>query len=135
MFGSWGGHGTNTVVGEGPVFYGSKGRVTGDSIQLDGGEPQSLKDLYEKEAPPETKERHFPLGLVNDFALSQLDWLRAIEEGTQPECSGEEGLRDLACAYAVVESDKAGKKVEITEIANGSLKDYQTPIDEKLGLS
>jgi len=135
MFGSWGGHGTNTVVGEGPVFYGSKGRVTGDSIQLDGGEPQSLKDLYEKEAPPETKERHFPLGLVNDFALSQLDWLRAIEEGTQPECSGEEGLRDLACAYAVVESDKAGRKVELTEIIDGSLKDYQTPIDEKLGLS
>jgi len=44
---------------------------------------------------------------ATDFALSQLDWLRAIENGTQPECSGPEGLRDLACGYAVVESDHA----------------------------
>ena len=135
MFGSWGGHGTNTVVGEGPVFYGSKGRVTGDTIQLDGEDPQSLKELYEATASPEMKESHFPLGLVNDFALSQLDWLRAVEQGTQPECSGPEGLRDLACAYAVVESDKAGRKVSLEEVETGSLRDYQNPIEEQFGLA
>jgi predicted dehydrogenase len=134
MFGSWGGHGTNTVLGEGPVFYGSKGRVTGDSIQLDGGEPQSLRALYEAEAPDEMKERHFPIGLTNDFALAQLDWLRAIENRTQPECSGAEGLRDLACAYAVVESNRAGRKVTVEEVENGALRDYQVPIDGRLGL-
>lgn len=134
MFGSWGGHGTNTVLGEGPVFYGTKGRVTGDSIQLDGEEPQSLRDLYEASAPEEMKERHFPLGLTNDFALSQLDWLRAIESGTQPECSGAEGLRDLACAYAVVESNKAGRKVSVEEVETGALREYQQPIDAKFGL-
>lgn len=134
MFGSWGGHGTNTVLGNGPVFYGSKGRVTGDLIQLDGEEAQSLKTWYEREAPPERKERYFPFGLVNDFALSQLDWLKAIEDGTQPECSGEEGLRDLACAYAVVESDLAGRKVGLEEVLSGSLREYQKPIDERLCL-
>jgi predicted dehydrogenase len=134
MFGSWAGRGCPTVVGEGPVFYGTKGRVTGDSIQLEGGEPLSLRALYEAEAPAEMKEHHFPLGLTNDFALSQLDWLRAIETGTQPECSGAEGLRDLACAYAVVESDLAGRKVSITEVEGGELREYQKPIDEKFGL-
>ena len=134
MFGSWAGHGTNTVVGEGPVFYGSNGRVTGDKIQLDGEKAQSLSALYEANAPAEMQERHFPLGLTNDFALSQLDWLRAIESGTQPECSGREGLRDLACAYAVVESDHAGRKVTIEEVETNQLKDYQTPIDERFGL-
>lgn len=135
MFGSWGGHGTSTVVGEGPVFYGARGRVTGDTIQLDGEEPQSLRALYEAEAPAELKERHFPMGLTNDFALSQLDWIRAVEKGEQPECSGAEGLRDLACAYAVVESNLAERKVTIEEVASGALRDYQEAIDEKFGLA
>ncbi|MDF1741679.1 MAG: Gfo/Idh/MocA family oxidoreductase [Verrucomicrobiales bacterium] len=134
MFGSWAGHGTNTVVGEGPVFYGSLGRVTGDKIQLDGEKPQSLSTLYQANAPAEMQKRHFPLGLTNDFALSQLDWLRAIESGTQPECCGREGLRDLACAYAVVESNKAGRKVTVEEVETNQLRDYQTPIDERFNL-
>lgn len=134
MFGSWGGHGTNTVLGDGPVLYGSKGRVTGDRIQLDGQEEQSLASLYEANASAEMKERHFPLGLTNDFALSQLDWIRAIEDGAQPECSGAEGLRDLACAYAVVESDLAGREVSVAEVESGELREYQKPIDAKFGL-
>ena len=134
MFGSWGGHGTKTVLGDGPVFYGSKGRVTGDRIQLDGQEEQSLASLYEANASAEMKERHFPLGLTNDFALSQLDWIRAIEGGAQPECSGAEGLRDLACAYAVVESDLAGREVSVAEVESGELREYQKPIDAKFGL-
>lgn len=134
MFGSWAGHGGNTVIGEGPVFYGEHGKVTGDTIHLDGAAPQSLSALYDAQAPPALKETHFPLGLRNDFALAQLDWLRAIESGTQPECGGYEGLRDLACAYAVVESDLAGRSVAIEEIETGTLRAYQKPIDEKFGL-
>lgn len=135
MFGSWSGRGTNTTVGDGPVFYGTKGRVTGDRLQLDGEEEQSLAALYEASAPAGMKERHFPLGLTNDFALNQLDWLRAIENGTQPECSGAEGLRDLACAYAVVESDLAGRNVSIAEVESGELREYQKKIDERFGLA
>ena len=135
MFGSWAGHGGSTVIGEGPVFHGSCGKVSGDTIHLDGASPQSLSALYEAHAPVALKERHFPLGLRNDFALAQLDWLRAIESGTQPECSGSEGLRDLACAYAVVESALAGRTVTIDEIEFGTLRDYQKPIDEKFSLS
>ncbi|MDF1656406.1 MAG: Gfo/Idh/MocA family oxidoreductase [Verrucomicrobiales bacterium] len=135
MFGSWGGHGTATSIGDGPVFYGTKGRVTGDRIQLDGSEEQSLAELYEANASVAMKEAHFPLNLTNDFALSQLDWLRAVQNGDQPECSGEEGLRDLACAYAVVESAKAGRKVSVDEILSGTLRDYQKPIDKKFGIN
>lgn len=135
MFGSWAGHGGSTVIGEGPVFHGSRGKVSGDTIHLDGAPPQSLGDLYEGHAPAALKEKHFPLGLRNDFALAQLDWLRAIESGTQPECSGSEGLRDLACAYAVVESALAGRTVTIIEIESGTLRDYQKPIDEKFALN
>ncbi|MCB1237446.1 MAG: Gfo/Idh/MocA family oxidoreductase [Verrucomicrobiae bacterium] len=134
LFGSWGGHGTNTVVGEGPVFYGAKGRVTGDTIHLDGESPRSLAALYDEAAPAALKARHFPLGLTDDFALAQLDWLEAIRRGGQPECSGREGLLDLACSYAVVESSHAGRRVSIEEIVSGALRDYQRPIDERFGL-
>lgn len=135
LFGSWAGRGSNTVIGEGPVFYGSKGKVSGDSIHLDGQDSaDSLNDVYEQNASDEVKEFHFPNGLENDFGLAQLDWLRAIEAGTQPECSGREGLLDLACAYAVVESSVAGRAVTLDEVASGSLRDYQRPIDAKYGL-
>jgi 1,5-anhydro-D-fructose reductase (1,5-anhydro-D-mannitol-forming) len=134
MFGSWGGHGGSTVVGEGAVFHGSRGKVGGDAIQLDGEVPRPLSALYDAEAPAELRNAHFPLGLTNDFALAQLDWLRAVERGGQPECSGAEGLRDLACAYAIVESSLAAREVSVAEVESGALRDYQRPIDERFGL-
>ncbi|MFK5921376.1 MAG: Gfo/Idh/MocA family oxidoreductase [Verrucomicrobiota bacterium] len=135
VFGGWSGHGTHTVVGDGPVFYGSKGRVSGDHIHLDGQScAQSLSDLYHKHASTELTEKYFPHGLDDDFALNQYDWLQAIREKRQPETSGHEGLVDLACAYAIVESAKAGRSVTIEEILSGDLRDYQRPIDQHHGL-
>ena len=58
----------------------------------------------------------------------------ANRNGTQPETSGREGLLDLACSFGIVESSQAGRKVSVEEIADGSLRDYQKPIDEKFGL-
>ncbi|MDF1813701.1 MAG: Gfo/Idh/MocA family oxidoreductase [Verrucomicrobiales bacterium] len=135
MFGSWSGRGTKTTVADGPVFYGSKARVSGDEIHIEGAaSPESLSEKYEQEASPETKAKHFPFGMTNDFALAQYDWLQAVANGIKPECSGKEGLMDLAAAYAVVESSLAGRRVDLKEIVTGSLRDYQKPIDQGLGL-
>lgn len=135
IFGGWSGHGTNTVVGDGPVFYGSKGRVSGGMIHLDNESAAlSLAELYQAEAPAELREKHFPHGLDSGFALNQEDWLQAIREKRQPETSGREGLMDLACAYAIVESAKAGRTVTIEEVLSGDLRDYQIPIDQLHGL-
>ncbi len=129
IFGSWAGHGEGTLVGEGPVWYGTKGRVTGDRVKLDGQEGQSLAALYARDASKERKERDSPRGMTDDFALAQGDWLDAIRRGGQPETSGEEGLRDLACAYALVESAKAGRAVRVEEVLSGELEDYQEVIN------
>jgi len=134
MFGSWAGRGAGTTVEEGAVFYGSRARVAGDRIDFEDGRTDSLARLYEAEAPDEVKERHFPLGLENDFALAQLDWLRAIERNGDPETSGTEGLVDLACAYAIVESATAGRAVTVEEVLNGGIRAYQAPIDAAFGL-
>lgn len=131
---SWGGHGEPTKIGQGFVFYGSKGRVTGDEFTNDGNEAQSLAGIYEAEAAAATRAKDFPLGLQDGFALNQLDWLQAVRDRREPETSGREGLRDLAAAYAIVESAKAGRTVEVTEVLSGELRDYQRPIDERFGL-
>ena len=126
IYGSWAGHGGPTIVGDGAVFHGTRGRLSGDSLTVDGKESQSLAALHQPE---------LPLGLEDDFALAQHDWLEAIRNGSQPETSGEEGLRDLACAYAVVESAKARREVEIAEILDGSATGYQAPIDAHFGIA
>ena len=135
LFGSFAGHGTNTVVGSGPVFYGSKGRITGDQIHLDGSDERSLADVYDEHADEQQKAADFPDGLDDHFALTQHYWLDAVRHGRQPPLDGREGLLDLACAYALLESDLAGRRVSIDEIAAGSLADYQKPINDHFGIS
>jgi hypothetical protein len=80
------------------------------------------------------RERFFPYGLTDVFALNQLDWLRAIEQGTDPETSGREGLHDLACAFGVLESSVLKRQVTLAEVLSGEAAAYQAEIDEHYGL-
>jgi predicted dehydrogenase len=134
LFASWGGHGAGTVVGQGSVFYGSAGRATGNEVILDGGGPQELSRLYAEQCDAKQRERHFPLGLDDGFALNQYDWLDAVRHRRPPETDGREGLRDLAVAFAILESAQLGRRVNVAEVADGSLREYQRPIDEHFGL-
>lgn len=61
-------------------------------------------------------------------------WFCAIRERRPPETSGREGLRDLAVAYAILESHYAARRVEVDEVLNGELREYQREIDERFGL-
>ncbi len=134
LFGSFAGHGTNTVVGNGPVFYGSKGRITGDQVHLDDRKEASLADIYAEQASDEQKANDFPDGLDDHFALTQHYWLDAVRHGKQPPLDGREGLLDLACAYALLESHLAGRRVSVNEVADGSLAEYQKPINAHFGI-
>lgn len=134
LFASWAGHGPPLKVGNGTVYYGSAGRVTGTEYIDKDGNPQDLAAVYQAEAPTELRDRDFPRGLTNGFALNQYDWLQAIIQRRQPETSGREGLLDLATAFAVLEADQAGRRVEIREVLDGSLREFQRPIDERFGL-
>ncbi len=132
---SWAGHGEPTTFGPGPVFYGSNCRVAGTTVTFDKGPPVQLTDLYAEGCPKDRKERDFPLGLDEQFALAQYDWLDAVRNGRQPETDGREALADLACAYAILESNKSARQVTIEEITDGTLADYQQPIDEHYGVA
>ncbi|MCB1119967.1 MAG: Gfo/Idh/MocA family oxidoreductase [Verrucomicrobiae bacterium] len=127
---SWAGHGGGTLFGGGPVLYGSKGRVLGDDLTLDDGTVHNIADLFSKHCDPERKEREFPRGVTNDFATAQLDWLHAIEEKRSPQTGGRVGLLDLASAFAILESDLTGRRIDIDEVLDGTVSAYQVPINE-----
>ncbi|MCP4816764.1 MAG: gfo/Idh/MocA family oxidoreductase, partial [Planctomycetaceae bacterium] len=90
----------------------------------------ALADLYAEGASAEQQVRDFPLGLQDSFALTQHDWLQSIRTQSQPQTSGREGLQDLACAFSILESDAAGRRVEVNEVLTGDLDTYQAPLNE-----
>jgi predicted dehydrogenase len=134
LFASWAGHGAPTLTGDGTVYYGNRGRVSGNEVLYDGGPRALLDEIYAARASQEQQAIEFPRGLDDSFALSQLDWLEAIRLRRQPETDGWEGLRDLAAAYAILESAQAARRIDVADVYSGALRDYQRPIDAHFGL-
>jgi 1,5-anhydro-D-fructose reductase (1,5-anhydro-D-mannitol-forming) len=131
---SWGLHGEPLDIPGTPALFGGKGSIRGGELVLDGGQRQALQQQFELALSGAVHEQLFPLRLRDPFAIQQLDWLRAIERGADPETSGQEGLRDLACAYAILESSALGRQVTLDEVLDGRADAYQREIDEHYGL-
>lgn len=137
---SWGGHGEETPIPGAPVFYGSEGCIKGGEIILDDGSRRNLQEVFWAEADPELLDVQFPLvgsnetRLTDPFAIQQYDWLEAIGRGGQPETDGEEGLRDLAAAFGMIESSQLGRTVSLEELLSGEVSGYQREIDDHFGL-
>ncbi len=137
---SWGGHGEETLIPGAPVFYGSEGCIKGGEIILDDGSRRNLQEAFWAEADPELLDVQFPLvganetRLTDPFAIQQYDWLEAIGRGGQPETDGEEGLRDLAAAFGMIESSQLGRTVSMEELLSGEVSGYQREIDDHFGL-
>jgi 1,5-anhydro-D-fructose reductase (1,5-anhydro-D-mannitol-forming) len=130
VFGGVAGHGEPTGMRDGAALYGAKGVLKGGELVHDGGERAKLADLFERDASVELRERWFPRGIKEYFALELLDWLRSIETGRPMEASGEEGLRDLACSYAVLESATLNRPVRVADVLSGEAEAYQRAINE-----
>jgi predicted dehydrogenase len=131
---TWAGHGAPTGLPEGLAVYGDRGCLKGTTLVRDGGETIEARALFDREADAAARERVSPLGLTDSFAILILDWLRAIRAGRQPETSGDEGVRDLAVAFAILESSAAGGPVRVADVLEGRVRAYQVPIDAHYGL-
>ncbi len=131
---TWAGHGEPTSLPGGMVIYGSKGCLKGSRLFRDGREPIELRDLFEAEATAEEKRRWLPVRTADGFALGFYDFLAAIERGGQPEMSGDEGLRDVAAAFSILESGLAGHPVLVEDVLSGKVRAAQKAIDEYYGL-
>jgi predicted dehydrogenase len=134
LFASWSGAGGSTIVGPGVVMHGSQGRAVGPQYFDSDLNCHELSALYEAGASPERKEADFPLGLSDSFALTQYDWLSAIRQQRPPQTSGREGLRDLACAFSILESDLAGRRVSVNEVLAGDICNYQDTLNDHFNI-
>jgi len=131
---SWAGHGPPSGLPTGRIIYGSRGSLQGDTLFRDGQAPVSAADLFAAEADPATRDRLFPFGLQDTFALGALDFLQAIVAGRDPEASGRAGLFDLAAAFAICESAALGRPVGVAEVLSGAVRTYQADIDQHYGV-
>ena len=131
-FFSWAGRGGEVSLPR--TIYGTKGCIWGDKLILDSGEKIDIKELFEKEAGDEMKERFFPYGIKDPMALETLEFLRAIEEGREMETSGGEGLRDLAASFALIESSRMGRSVKVDDVESGKIAEYEEEINRYYGI-
>jgi predicted dehydrogenase len=138
---SFAGHGEPTLPA-GPILYGTRGCLKADRLLLDGAEETTLDAYFERHATAADRERLFPRGMSDQFGLLIGDWLRAIRArrggatGTEGEAetSGEEGLRDLAASFAIVESSLAGCAVSTADVLSGRVDAYQRDLNAHYGL-
>jgi predicted dehydrogenase len=134
IFGGWAGRGERGGLETSPLIYGSEGCVKGPRVVRDDGFQGQEVEIFERGTPPELKERLFPSGVRDAFGLELLDFCRAIERGAPMEDSADEGVEDLATAYAVLESAAAGHPVRVEEVMSGTAREYQAEIDEHYGI-
>ena len=131
---SWGVHGKPVEIPGVPAVLGSKGSIRGGELVFDGGQRLELMKEFDRLLCPDEREQFFPLGLRSPFAIQQLDWLRAIERGIDPETSGLEGLYDLACGFAMLESSNLGRQIPLEEVLNGTVDNCQREINQHYNL-
>jgi predicted dehydrogenase len=63
------------------------------------------------------------------LALELHELADCVARGVMPEVTGEEGLADVALAYAPIESGRIGRAVTLEEVASGAVSAYQDQID------
>jgi len=130
---SFAGRGEPTV-GPLPTLYGSGGCIKGDQVVFDGAAPEPLAAYFERQGTAAEREQLFPRGLDDAFGLLIGDFLAAIRARREATTSGEQGLRDLAASFALVESSQAGRPVLLDEILDGRVDAYQRDLDAHYGL-
>ena len=132
---SWAGHGEATGFDGGGALYGSRGAIKGNRLLIDDGPERDLPKAFSEEADPAERDGFFPRGVTDAFALELLEFFNAIEEGRQPETSGEEGLRDMAPCLGILESSAlGGMPVQVADVAACRVEGYQRQINEHWGI-
>ena len=68
------------------------------------------------------------------LALEYFELAEAILNGREIEVDGMEGLKDVAAVYAIFESSRLGRTVQLSEVESGAVYEYQAEIDAALGI-
>lgn len=127
-------YGTDGTIFDSGAFHpfeagGNVVKRNGDKISREQIEAQYMASLSD-----EQKEKLFPYGLTDGFAVEIMDFIRAVRTGTRPEMDGWDGLRSKTLCMTCYESAVAGKPVKYDDVLSGATHAYQDPIDEFWGI-
>ena len=122
----------------------------GPTLMLEGGDPirgddilELVPDLLLDEAtaphfggsrPVASYEMSFQEVDRALVAVELEDFAGAIRTGRRPEVDGEVGMKDVGLVYGVLESGEIGAPVRIRDVLDGTVAEYQRPIDEENGV-
>lgn len=122
------------IVDEGDVFHGPSPSAR---IVRPGEEPRVLSEIipeFMRNLGAEERGRLFPHGFEDGRTLEIYDFLRAVATETQPEVTGEEGLKSKAICEAIYESAHCGDAVSYADVVSGYIEGYQREINEHWGI-
>ena len=106
--------------GGGQIIFPDGKTLSKDQLQID----------YLLSLPEGDKQRLFPHGCVDGFAIELWDFVDAIRNNRRPDIDGDDGLRAKALCEACYESATIGKAVKYDDVLNGRINAYQKPIDD-----
>ena len=126
------------------TYYGNQGTMKdlgfafhpfqggGQGVLADGTQVSSeqIQADYMAHLTADEKERLFPYGSTDGFAIEAWDFANAIATGRRPEMDGDDGLRAKALCESCYESATAGKLVRFEDVLQGRVDAYQKPIND-----
>jgi len=128
----YGTHGA--VVEPNDAFHGP--RIGSQVVMLDGTTTplETYYQEYLESLGAAGRQKVFPHGLTDGFALEVYDFLTAVRDRRPPEIDAEEGMKAKAIALTIYESSVTGQVVRVEDVLAGRAREYQRPIDERWGL-
>lgn len=130
------------------VYYGEAGSFKdkqkwmhafqfGADLKLkDGAEVpyEEIERQYMDQLDDETKNQLFPYGLGDGISNECWDFVEAVADGRAPEIDAAGGLHAKCLSIALYESATCGAPVKVADVENGTVEEYQRPINEYWGL-
>ena len=120
------------------AIYGSEGCIDWESgLWLRDGTHVKNEDLVQEfmgGLSEEERERLFPGGVTDTFAVELKDFADAVRTGSRPEVDGMEGYKAQAICMAIFESAWADRPVSLREIERCETEGYQAEINQALGI-
>lgn len=123
------------------AIYGSEGSVVfGHGLNTRKKEipMKKLTEMFISTLNAREKDKLFPTGLAsnweNPIASEFEEFVSAIRKGTKLEVDGLEGYKDMAICFAVYESGWLGKTVQLKDIENLKIENYQRKLNKQLKL-
>lgn len=118
-------------------YYGSDGSLDEQGLHGRDGSTLNTDELQKKfleTLDREQKDALFPFGTRDPVVVELVDFVRAVQNGTNPEVDGLDSLAAMAVSEALYESDYSGLPIKVADVRDGHIRAFQRDIDDHWGL-